>query len=129
MPRIGSTSTTRTVVQDDPALLQVQVGHDTDDPKYVELAHGVNTVVWTPASGYLIHLKGMLLSAEGKGHLVLYRDATAWARMDFNEKKTVPILGPFEVTLDADEAIKATWTADASEVGFHITLVGHEHAE
>ena len=129
MPQIGATSTDRTVVQDDSTLLHVQVGHDTDDPKYTELAHGVNTALWTPAAGYRVHLKGLILSAEGAGHLVLYRDATAWVRMDFNEKKTVPILGPFEVMFDADEEIKATWTASNSSDGFHITLVGHEHEE
>jgi len=129
VPAIGTTSTVRTVKQDDPSLLQVQVGHDVDDPEYVELAHGVNTAVWTPAAGYRVHLKGLILSAEGAGHLVLYRDATTWARMDFNEKKTVPIVAGFEVMFDADEEIKATWTASNSSDGFHITLVGHEHEE
>lgn len=129
MPRIGATSTVRAVVQDDPSKLQVQVGHSTDDPKYKELADGVNAALWTPAAGSRIHLKGLILSAESAGHLILYRDATAWARMDFSEKKTVPIVAGFEVTFDVDEELKATWTADSGDGGFHITVVGHEHEE
>jgi len=129
VPRIGSTSKPLEVVQDDADTFHVSIGHDVDDPKYVELAHGVNTALWTPAAGYKVHLKGLILSAEGAGYLVLYRDATAWARMDFNEKKTVPIVAGFEVTFDADEEIKATWTASNTSDGFHITVVGHEHEE
>lgn len=129
MPSVGSTSTVRAVVQDDPTQLQIQIGHDTDDPKYVELAHGVNKALWTPASGYRVHLKGMLLDAVGAGYIILYRNGTIWARLGFSEKKTVPILAGFEVSFDVDEVLTATWTATNSTDGFHITLVGHEHAE
>jgi len=125
--RVSNPGASIEVRQSDPDLLQVQVGHDNDDPYFIALPHGVNTIVWDPAAGASIHLKSLIVSVEAAGMVQIFRDATEWCRMHFNEKKAVPIALVSELTLAADEVLRALYTDDAATADAYITALGHEH--
>jgi len=103
------------------------VGHDNDSPYFATLAHGVNTIVWDPAAGASVHLKSLIVSVEAAGMVQIFRDATEWCRLHFNEKRAVPIALVSELTLAADEVLRALYTDDAAAADAFITALGHEH--
>ena len=96
-------------------------------PHYVALPHGVNTAVWTPASGASIHVTSILVSVESAGLIEIFHDNTLFMKMHFNEKRAVPIGLGGDLTFDADVVLKATFTADNATDSAYITAVGHGH--
>jgi len=81
-----------------------------------------STTMWTPASGKSIHLIGMIVSMDTAGYVELTFDTSTFSVLHFNEKKTVPLSLPFELSGGTDIPIKA----NASGGTAYITLIGHE---
>ncbi|GAH51220.1 unnamed protein product, partial [marine sediment metagenome] len=119
--------TPREVIQTNPDDLRVRIGLDNEAPVFVTLAHGVDTLVWDPAADHSLHLKSFILSVESAGMVQIFRDATEWCRLHFNEKKAVPVPFPTDVTLPVDEILRATYTGDVGADNAFITAIGHEH--
>lgn len=106
--------------------------HLTSIYKYVKITDdtsGASADIWDPAAGRRLHITGILVSAEDKGTVEI-RDKTAAtiiAVMAFLVKGTVPFELGSDLSLPKDHVLEAKFTAGASVVDVHITVIGHEH--
>jgi len=94
--------------QDHPYVIGYHYKKITDDTT------GTEVTLWTPASGKLIHIQAILVSATTSG-LVEFKDGTTGetiAIIVFSEKKTVPFTPGMELALPGDHPLNAKFTVE-----------------
>jgi len=99
----------------------------TNDPHYTVLPHNTLTTVWTPASGKEIHLISFIISAEAAGYALIYDEGDVILRLEFNERRAVPVSIPMDLRFHTDHRLRAIFVGDTGTPNAYITAIGHEH--
>lgn len=126
----------REVIQSNPGQLNVTVDnfpvqdHMQNLEHYKEIASEATDVVWTPQSGYKIHLVSLVVSASAAGNTILYKrtlPATDNILMTLVlEKGTLAFGLNTDLDFDWDQQLVAYYQNGGSEICY-VTAIGHEH--
>ena len=99
----------------------------TNDPHYTVLPHNTLTTVWTPASGREIHLISFVISTESAGYVLIYDEDDVIMRLEFNDRRAVPVSISMDLRFQADHRLRAIFVGDTGTPNAYMTAIGHEH--
>jgi len=89
---------------------------------------GTTATIWTPASGKAVRVSGAVVSATAACSVELRFGTTTFTRLEFNEKRAVPLYLPYDIKGSVDEpiVIYALTGSGVSEVTVYVTVIGEE---
>jgi len=114
------------VVQSDQDLLKATVYTNPATYRQADLPHNTLTTVWTPATGKRINLVSFVASAQSSGYIEVYEDTALIVRLEFGERKAVPLGPAAAIQLASDTPIKALWVDATGTTTAYLTLFGFE---
>jgi len=92
--------------------------------KYKKVSSGSTDVVWQPASGKSIQLASLIVSMDGIGYVEVLFDSDVKTRLDFNEKKVVPLPINYVVSVGVNKVLKVK----ASNSNAYVSVIGFEYS-
>jgi len=115
------------IYQDNPDLLHVTVAKTTPaEPIYKVLPHNTLVNVATPSSNNFLYVASMVVSVESSGYVEIYEDDDVIMRLEFNDRKSVPLPLPIQFTVSPNKSLKAKFVGDAGSPNAYLTIIVYE---
>jgi len=72
-------------------------------------------------------LISFIISTESAGYVLIYDEGDVIMRLEFNERRAVPVSISMDLRFQADHRLRAIFVGDTGTPNAYMTAIGHEH--